>query len=207
MKKFFDLDSPFMIFLSNLTDVVVLNAVCLLCCIPVITIGPAVTAMHYVTLKMVKGESGDIVRKFFRSFKENFRQALIVWLVFLAITAVFFADLRILQNMGISGKEFLTVILGAVYLFCSMTVMYVFPLLSRFFNTLGQTIKNAFLMSVLHIFKTFIMAVVYILPFLLLPQHIMMIPVFLLLGLAGPAYLNSYIWKSIFKKYEPKEEA
>lgn len=206
MRKFFNLDSPFMIFLSNLTDIVILNVICLICCIPVVTIGPAVTAMHYVTLKMVKDENGYIVKNFFKSFKENFRQAFIAWLIFLLITVVFILDFKILQSMGINENKILSIVVGAIYLFSSMTAMYVFPILSRFSNSLGQTIKNAFFMSILHIFKTLIMAVIYILPFLLLPLHIMVIPVFLLVGLAGPAYFNSFIWKSIFKKYEPEVE-
>ena len=110
------------------------------------------------------------------------------------------------QSMGINENKILSIVVGAIYLFSSMTAMYVFPILSRFSNSLGQTIKNAFFMSILHIFKTLIMAVIYILPFLLLPLHIMVIPVFLLVGLAGPAYFNSFIWKSIFKKYEPEVE-
>ena len=206
MRKFFNLDSPFMIFLSNLTDIVILNVICLICCIPIVTIGPAVTAMHYVTLKMVKDENGYIVKNFFKSFKENFRQAFIAWLIFLLITVVFILDFKILQSMGINENKILSIVVGAIYLFSSMTAMYVFPILSRFSNSLGQTIKNAFFMSILHIFKTLIMAVIYILPFLLLPLHIMVIPVFLLVGLAGPAYFNSFIWKSIFKKYEPEVE-
>jgi len=206
MRKFFNLDSPFMIFLSNLTDIVILNVICLICCIPIVTIGPAVTAMHYVTLKIVKDENGYIVKNFFKSFKENFRQAFIAWLIFLLITVVFILDFKILQSMGINENKIISIVVGAIYLFSSMTAMYVFPILSRFSNSLGQTIKNAFFMSILHIFKTLIMAVIYILPFLLLPLHIMVIPVFLLVGLAGPAYFNSFIWKSIFKKYEPEVE-
>lgn len=206
MRKFFNLDSPFMIFLSNLTDIVILNVICLICCIPIVTIGPAVTAMHYVTLKMVKDENGYIVKNFFKSFKENFRQAFIAWLIFLLITVVFILDFKILQSMGINENKIISIVVGAIYLFSSMTAMYVFPILSRFSNSLGQTIKNAFFMSILHIFKTLIMAVIYILPFLLLPLHIMVIPVFLLVGLAGSAYFNSFIWKSIFKKYEPEVE-
>ena len=65
MKNFFNLDSSFMIFLSNLVDVIILNIVCLICCIPIVTIGPAITAMHYVTLKMVKNENGYTVKTFF----------------------------------------------------------------------------------------------------------------------------------------------
>lgn len=205
MRKFFNLDSPFMIFLSNLTDVVILNVICMICCIPMITIGPAITAMHYVTLKMVKEENGYVVKNFFKSFKENFKQAVIVWIGFLIITAVFILDFKILQNLGINENKIISILIGAIYFFACITVMYIFPILSRFSNTLGQTVKNALLMSILHIFKTMVMAVIYLFPFVVLPLHTIMIPVFLLVGLAGPAYFNSFIWKSIFKKYEPED--
>ena len=80
MKKFFNLDSPFMIFLSNLTDVVILNVLCLICSIPIITIGPSVTAMHYVTLKMAREEEILVGKYFFRAFKENFKKSIMVFL-------------------------------------------------------------------------------------------------------------------------------
>lgn len=205
MKNFLNLDSPFMIFLSNLTDVVLLNALCLICCIPIVTIGPSITAMHYVTLKMVREEEGYVVKSFFKAFKENFKQSVIVWMIFLVITLVFFLDYRILNAAGMEENKIFAIVIGAIYLFVCLTVMYIFPLLSRFENTLKQTVKNALFMSILHIFKTIFMAVIYIIPFILLPLHYNLILVFLIIGLSGPAYINSFIWKSIFKKYEPEE--
>ena len=205
MKNFLNLDSPFMIFLSNLTDVVLLNALCLICCIPIVTIGPSITAMHYVTLKMVREEEGYVVKSFFKASKENFKQSVIVWMIFLVITLVFFLDYRILNEAGMEENKLFAIVIGAIYLFVCLTVMYIFPLLSRFENTLKQTVKNALFMSILHIFKTILMAVIYIIPFILLPLHYNLILVFLIIGLSGPAYINSFIWKSIFKKYEPEE--
>lgn len=205
MKNFFNLDSPFMVFLSNLTDVVILNVLCLVCCIPIVTIGPSVTAMHYVTLKMVREEEGYVVKSFFKAFKENFKQSFIAWMAFLVITAVFFLDYRILKTAGMEENKIFKIVIGAIYLFVCLTMMYIFPLLSRFENTLKQTVKNALFMSILHIFKTIIMAVIYAVPFVLLPLHYNVILAFLIIGMSGPAYINSFIWKSIFKKYEPKE--
>ena len=206
MKKFFNLDSPFMVFLSNLVDVIILNIICLICCIPIVTIGPSITAMHYVTLKMVKNENAYTIKVFFKAFKENFKQSFIIWLVFLAITAVCILDFRMLQAMGISDNRIFGIIIGTIYLFVCLTIMYSFPILSRFENTLSQTVKNAFFMCILNFGKTIVMTAVYIIPFILLPLGINMIAAFLMLGLSGPAYINSYIWKSIFKKYEPEEE-
>ena len=79
MRSFFDLDNPFIQFLNRLTDVVILNVICLICCIPIVTIGTSITALHYVTMKMARNEEGYIVRDFFKSFRENFRQSAIIW--------------------------------------------------------------------------------------------------------------------------------
>ena len=205
MRKFLNPDSPLMIFLSNLTDIIVLNVLCFICCLPVITIGPSVTAMHYVTLKIVRDEEIYVLRDYFKAFKENFKQSIIAWMVFLVITAVFFVDYLILKDMGLENTKVFLMIIGAIYLLVCFTMMYVFPLMARFENSLKQTVKNAFFMSILHIFKTVIMAVIYAIPFALLPLHYNVLMVFLLVGLSGPAYFNSFIWKSIFKKYEPEK--
>ena len=205
MKKFFSIDSPFMVFLSNLTDVIILNVLFLICSIPIITIGPAFTAMHYVTLKMVRREDGYIVKPFFKAFKDNFKQSCIAWLVFLVITIVFILDYKILRAGSTEENMIFRIIIGAIYLFVCLVMMYVFPLMSRFENTLKQTVKNALFMSILHIFKTIIMAAIYVLPFVLVPLHYNLILAFLIIGMSGPAYINSYIWKSIFKKYEPEK--
>ena len=53
MSKIFDLDSPFMRVLNRVADLMILNLVTLICCLPVVTIGASLTAMHYVLLKMV----------------------------------------------------------------------------------------------------------------------------------------------------------
>lgn len=205
MRRFLNLDSPLMIFLSNLTDIVVLNVLCFICCIPIITIGPSVTAMHYVTLKIVRDEEIYVLRDYFKAFKENFKQSVIAWLVFLVITAVFFVDYLILKDMGLENTKVFFMIIGAIYLLVCLTMMYVFPLMARFENSLKQTVKNALFMSILHIFKTVVMAVIYAIPFVLLPLHYNVLMFFLLVGLSGPAYFNSFIWKSIFKKYEPEK--
>ena len=205
MKKILNLDSSFMIFLSNLTDIVILNVLCLICSIPIVTIGPSLTAMHYVTLKMARDEEIYVIKYFFKAWKDNFKKSVIIWIAYLIITVIFFFDYKILTVNGNDENKVFIIIIGVTYLFLSIAAMYVFPLLARFENTLVKTVKNAIFMSILHIFKTIIMAIIYLLPFVLLPLHYNVILAFLLIGLSGPAYLNSYIWKSIFKKYEPKE--
>ncbi|MBQ9989349.1 MAG: YesL family protein [Lachnospiraceae bacterium] len=204
MKGLFSLDNPLVQFLNDLTDVVVLNLICLLCCIPIVTIGASITALHYVTLRMTRDEEGYIIKDFFRAFKQNFKQATIIWLIFLAISFLFFLDIRIFNLVDF--PRLVIAIVYALYFFVCLTAMYVFPLLSRFNNTILNTIKNAFLMSIIHLLRTILLAIIYILPVFVVPLHGTLVGVWILLGISGPAYLASFIWKGIFKRYEPREE-
>ena len=56
--------------LNKICDMVCLNVLWLICCIPVFTIGASTTALYTVMLKMVKNEEGYIFRGFFKAFKE-----------------------------------------------------------------------------------------------------------------------------------------
>ncbi|MFQ9510793.1 MAG: DUF624 domain-containing protein, partial [Lachnospiraceae bacterium] len=58
MGGLFNLDNPVWRFIGKLVDVALLNLLWIICCIPIVTIGPATTAMYYVTLKLVRDEEG-----------------------------------------------------------------------------------------------------------------------------------------------------
>ena len=79
MGRFFSMDNKFFTFMNKVADLCILNIICLVCCIPIVTAGASITAMYYVTLKMVRNEEAYIVRSFFKSFKDisNRRQLLI----------------------------------------------------------------------------------------------------------------------------------
>ena len=71
MGRFFNMDNKFFAFMGRIADLCILNIICLVCCIPIVTAGASITAMYYVTLKMVRNEEAYIVRSFFKSFKDN----------------------------------------------------------------------------------------------------------------------------------------
>ena len=65
MNRFFNMDNKFFTFMGRIADLIILNLLCIVCCIPIVTIGPAITAMFYVTMKMVRNEEAYIVKGFF----------------------------------------------------------------------------------------------------------------------------------------------
>ena len=88
MKGIFNPESPFIQFLDAATDLVILNVLCILCCIPVFTIGASLSALHFVLMKMVKREDSNNIRTFFSAFQQNFKQSTLLWIGFLIISAI-----------------------------------------------------------------------------------------------------------------------
>ena len=97
MGRLFDLESPLFVFLGKLADLLILNILTLICCIPVFTIGASLTAMNYVALKMVRNEETYIVKSFFKSFRQNFRQATLIWLIYLLVFVILIGDFFIFK--------------------------------------------------------------------------------------------------------------
>ena len=144
--------------MGRAADLFMLNVVFVICCLPVVTIGASLTALHYVTLKMARNEESYIIRSFFKSFKQNFKQSTIINLIMLLIAGVLYFDTNIVRQMGGSMSKVLYIIfiaLGIIYL---AVFLYIYPVLAKFYNSVKNTFRNAFLMSIMHLPYTILMA-------------------------------------------------
>ena len=144
--SFFSLDSKFSQIMGRVFDLMMLNIIFLIMCIPIVTIGANFTAMYYVTLKMIKNEETYIFRTYWKSFRENFKQATAIWLILLAVLIVLILDLLLVMRMP-GTITYLRFVFLVLIFFEAMVLSYVFPVLSRFDNTVKNTIKNSILMA------------------------------------------------------------
>ncbi len=206
MGALFNLDNPVWSFMGKVADLVILNILAMICSIPIVTIGASWTAMYFVAIRIVRKEEGYVIRDFFRSFKENFKQATIIWLLVVAVAAVFVGDIVIYRMMPDQIPQIIMIVVAALAFLMLGTVVYVFPVLSRFHNTTKNTIKNAFLLSIVNIPFTLIFIVLMIIPVILAVFVIELAPILLLMGLSLPAYISSMMFVRIFRKVEPAEE-
>lgn len=211
MGRFFSMDNKFFTFMNKVADLCILNIICLVCCIPIVTAGASITAMYYVTLKMVRNEEAYIVRSFFKSFKDNFKQATIINLIMIAVGAVLYLDLNVAQNMPGSAGQIFHVIFMAFVIIYYVLFLYVYPILARFYNTIRNTIKNALFMAIRHLPYTVVMVLIGLCPLLLLfigsyQIQSTLFALFLVMGFGVIAYCNSFFLVKIFDHYMPKEE-
>lgn len=202
MQGIFNLEGPLMSGLGKVCDLIWLNILTCICCIPIITIGPAMTALYYMTMKMVRGEEGYITQGYFKSFRENWKQSAILGIIIGVLGIVIVTDYIILFTMSSEIKSYVLIAVLVVTVFLLMTCIYIYPLQARFVNTCKGTVKNAFILSITQLPRTIVMILVYMIPALVLWYVPYLTPMVMLLGFALPAYLNSYLFVSIFKKIE-----
>lgn len=204
--SFFNLDSPVMRGLSRMADLIWLNILTLFLCIPVITAGAAFTALNYMTLKIVRDEDCYITKGYFKSFKDNFKQATLMWLIMLVIIGILAGDFRIIATNGESMPKALIIVIFAMTVIFAMIGICVFPILSRYDNNIRNTFKNAAIMAIISLPKTLLMLVIWCIPLALMYLMPKLFPIIFCFGISGPAILCSLLYNNTFKKFEPETE-
>ena len=207
MERLFNLDNPVMNALTKLADLIILNFLAIICCIPVITIGASTTALHYMALKIVRNEETYIIKGFFKSFKQNFKQATIMWLIMILAACLLVGDFYILNKSGIEFPDWIRTALIAIGFLFVLGTMHVFPMLAKFDNTIRGTFKNSIYMAILSLPKTVLMMLCWVIPVVLAIYVYQLFPVVIMLGVSGPAFLNALLYSKTYKKFEPQEEA
>lgn len=202
----FRMNSPFMIFMSKLADIVALGVITLVCCLPVVTVGAAYTALYYTMLKMVRRKEGSVYKFYFKAFKENFWKSTGLWLIMAAILLVLFIDFSLLYNLELAneGVAWITTIIVAVIVV--MVSSYVFPLNAQFDNTVGGTIKNSFILSIMNLPRSILILLVKFSPVLVLMFNPTTLYILGIFCIAGLPYLETELFVKIFDKYIPDEE-
>lgn len=208
----FNYEGPFFNTLNRLADLVILNVLWLLCCLPIITAGASTTALMYVTMKMANDEDASIAKNFFKSFRENFRQSTIIWLIMLVIGAVLVSDYFIMPIMNLSDSMYsimfgLFCLMALVYL---MILVYLFPLQAKLENKVKDTFKNAVLLSIRHLPTSLLLvAVVIMIPVAMFWMGIT-IPnlyfIWVVIAYSAIAYGCAFLYNRIFNIYIKKPE-
>ena len=131
-------ENPVHIFLNKIGDIIIANLLFILCCIPVITIGPALTALYHCMLRTVKGNNNGTVKTFFRAFKENFIQSLVVWLCLLAGALILVLNINFLQSSASPAANVLFYVSLGIAGLLILFFLYIFPVIAAFANTVAD---------------------------------------------------------------------
>ena len=200
----FSPDSKFMEIFGRITDLVLLNILFVITCLPIFTIGASLSALYTMTFRLMREEYSGIIRSYFRAFRENFRQGTILWLLLVLAAGPALYYLYVLFSLD-SLLRHLGFLFGILALLCAMTASYVFPWISQFENTTAQALKNALILSLSRLPRTAAILVINALPLItwfFSPELFIQVSfLWVALFFAAAAYMNTGILWHVFKPY------
>ena len=211
MKDLLNPEGVFFQFLSRIGDLIILNALFLVCCLPVVTVGAAYAALSKVCMDMIYEQEGGIVKGFFRAFRENFKQATVVWLAEVLVTVSLVCDALLVMSF-FPGSKPMYILLGVLAFLVLCICAHMIPLVIRYRNGLRQHLSNAMALAVVQLPRTVLMVAMSALPLIVFALSMFLrstvfwdtLIFWLLIGFAFIAYMNMNIYKSIYTKLEKK---
>lgn len=196
-------DSPIMRLLSKMADILWVNILVLLCSLPIFTIGASLTAMQSIFYRLLHNEDSYVTKEFFHSFKINFKQATLVWLILLPIMGFLVYDFFFLRDSTSDMEIFMRMAAVILFVLVFIVMLYVFPIISRYENTTKETLKNACVIAITHPLQSILMLLIF--AFCIYVEMIMpykFYPLLFCFGIAAPWYFCSMVYMPIFDKLD-----
>ncbi|MCD7956647.1 MAG: YesL family protein [Lachnospiraceae bacterium] len=145
LDELFAQDGKVMSFLYRMGELILLNIVFLISCIPVVTIGSALTSFYYATIKSIRRERGAPIREYFGSMKRTMKKGILLVLELAAWFGLLYLGRRYSQ---VNERTHMVTVYNVLMLLSAAVAVYVFPVLSRFEMKLASCWKLAFLMCI-----------------------------------------------------------
>ncbi|MBO4776292.1 MAG: YesL family protein [Lachnospiraceae bacterium] len=210
MKNIFSPDSFLMKALTLFFDIMYLNALFIICSLPVFTIGASATALYSVLFKRIRGEEFKIGKTYFAEFKSNFKQATLFWIPYLLLVIFLGTDIYISHSVLPEEFRFLQYPVSiALFLIVYATVL-VFPQMALFNSPTRQIIKNSAILGLINFPVIGMVFVIHIFILLIADLsakcRVMVFSLMMFFGFAGLAYFFCLFYRKIFLKILTKDE-
>lgn len=212
MKNIFNLESPMMQMLTKAGDMILLNVMFLICCIPVITIGASIAAMHKMMQEIVYDTDSGTFKGFFRAFKANFKQATILWIIILLIILSLGCDALLIITFfsGSESVKWMLILLAVLGGLVCCVAAYMIPLIVRYENTLRQHLTNAAVLAIIKLPRTIGLVALNLMPLILLTislnAFLQTLIFWVVVGFAFTTYMEVVLLKPVFAELEGDKE-
>ena len=201
-------DSKFWHFATLVADFILLNLFFIVLCIPVVTIGPAVSALIHTTLKLSEDENRTIIKPFWNEFKRDITKKMVLWIVYLVIIAAMVYMVQFYWNFANNNVDlfrffgFMLFVLSALILVTTIVASIIgLAMTTKYFSPIKRLIKNSYLLIIVMPFQSLIMASAFVIATIFfIYQTVPVFLFFLVIGFAGLAYTFAPLIREIFTK-------
>ena len=195
------------LFLRRMFDLMVLNILWLLCCLPVFTFGPASSALARVMITLVRGGSEAVAKNFFIAFRRDFGRAVVLGLIGLLGLAIAVSDILFALSLSGGMKILFLIVAVLVSSLVFSYLAYIFALHAFFENSIAGQIRNALSLAAASPMETLAIWLCFAVPvaaILLLPRIVLVYIGFLyiLFGVSCPAYFAAKHQAKVIARFD-----
>ena len=195
------------LFLRRMFDLMVLNILWLLCCLPVFTFGPASSALARVMITLVRGGSEAVAKNFFIAFRRDFGRAVVLGLIGLLGLAIAVSDILFAVSLSGGMKILFLIVAVLVSSLVFSYLAYIFALHAFFENSIAGQIRNALSLAAASPMDTLAIWLCFAVPvaaILLLPRIVLVYIGFLyiLFGVSCPAYFAAKHQAKVIARFD-----
>lgn len=145
LDAFFSWDGKFMDLLGRAGELILVNILFLISCIPIVTIGSALTSFYYATIKSIRRQRGTPVGEYFGSMRRTMKKGILLTLEIAIWFGLLYLGRRYSQ---VNERSHMVTVYHVLMLVSAGVAVYVFPVFSRFEMKLMNCWKLAFLMCI-----------------------------------------------------------
>ena len=206
VKSIFNTDNLFMRICEKILDLVTVNLLFLLSCLPLVTIGIAKISL-YETLFEIKGARRvKVTATYVQAFRKNWKVGLKLSLLELLIVGISLFDLVLFWRQETMPFQMLKATCIGVIIFTSLLFLCTYPLAAKFEMTVKDLLQTGLIMVSLHFPWFFLMiALLAVIVFFLSSSGFVLLlgfTLFVLVGFAALGFLQLPIMETIFNKYK-----
>jgi len=192
------LDSKIYRIIEIAANLVLLNLIWLLLCLPVVTIFPATAAMFGVIREWIRDIDNGTIEPFVRHLKANFAQSLWIGFLWTVAGVIILLDFYLISNADLWVKMPLFLALVLLTLCYALTSVYLFPVMVNYEGNWRSVIKNSFLIAISQPGTTFLCLLLVALVLAMIPY----VPATMLLAGSSTAYLLYFFCRRAFQRVE-----
>lgn len=198
----FGYDGAFYVYTSKIFDMLLLNFLWLVGCLPVITAGASFSALYFVTLHSVREDGKGVFREFWRVWKRDLKQSVPIWLAALALFFTLLLNLGFLREQEPGMLWLFFIVFFVFILFWAIVYCcYLFPAICTFNMPLKWILKLAGYLEFRHLPLSLLLGILFVtiwFSMLSFPWLILVLPsVF--------ALFSSFILEPVFVKHMPEQ--
>lgn len=206
IKAAFDTDNFLMRFCEKVLDIVTINLLFVVSCLPIVTIGVAKISLYQTIFEVKSSRRVPVFKTYMRAFKQNLKLGLQLGLLELGIFLISVVDLSLFWGQTSLGFQLIKAICLGILIFLTLVMLASYPIAARYDLTWKEVLQKGLLLVSFNFVWFFLMLAIILLIIMLLYLSgftlVLGGSAFLLFGFGLLAFCQAGLMEKLFAKYQ-----